>query len=192
MTRRGSRPEVDVSDTAFWMATFQEHGSAVIAFLTSRTGRRDVAEDLLQETFVRAMRARPTLPDAGGIRSYLLTTAHRLLISRHRKKRPFLFSEMAEREAAPFEELADEAAISPESAVSFVQFEERLRVVLEGLPPAHRAAFEDAVLQQKAYAEIASDRGWTPAQVKSNVHRARKQVIAALGDLLGPRSEQTS
>jgi RNA polymerase sigma-70 factor (ECF subfamily) len=174
------------------MATFEEHGSAVMAFLTSRTGRRDVAEDLLQETFVRAIRARPTLPDAGGIRSYLFTTAHRLLISRHRKKRPFLFSEIAERGATGVEEIADESTLSPESATSFARFEERLHAVLEELPPAHRAAFEDAVLHQKSYAEIASDRGWTTAQVKSNVHRARKRVIESLGDLLGRRSEERS
>ena len=146
MALRRSRREVDVSGSAFWTTTFEQHGSAVMAFLTSRTGRRDVAEDLLQETFVRAIRARPTLPDASGIRSYLFTTAHRLLISRHRKKRPFLFSEMAERDAHPIEEIADTGATSPESAASLALFEERLQTVLGGLPPAHRTAFEAPLL----------------------------------------------
>ena len=92
MPIRKSNAEVDVSESSFWMTTYEEHGSAVMAFLTSRTGRRDVAEDLLQETFVRAIRARPTLPDPAGVRSYLFTTAQHLLISRYRKKTPSLMS----------------------------------------------------------------------------------------------------
>ena len=90
MTLRRTNREVTVSESSFWTTTYEEHGSAVMAFLTSRTGRRDLAEDLLQETFVRAIRARPTLPDPAGVRSYLFTTAHRLLLSRYRRKRPTL------------------------------------------------------------------------------------------------------
>ena len=190
MPIRKSNAEVDVSASSFWMTTYEEHGSAVMAFLASRTGRRDVAEDLLQETFVRAIRARPTLPDPTGVRSYLFTTAHHLLLSRHRRKQPFLFSEASKGDAIALEQMADDDAPSPESAADLSRFEDRLHVVLAKLKPAYREAFQLAVLQQKAYSEIASEQDWTLAQVKTNVHRARKQVIAALGDLLGTRLEK--
>jgi len=186
------RREVDVGESAFWMATFEEYGSAVMAFLASRTGRRDVAEDLLQETFVRAIRARPDRSDPGGMRSYLFTTAHHLLVSRHRKQRPFLFSEMAETGSRAMEQIADPSVASPESAADLTRLEQRLREVLETLPPDHRMAFEQAVLLQCPYPEIARELGWTLGRVKTNVHRARKKVIAALGDLLGPRLENRS
>jgi RNA polymerase sigma-70 factor (ECF subfamily) len=186
------RREGRVGESAFWMATYEEHGSAVMAFLASRTGRRDVAEDLLQETFVRAIRARPDQSDPGSMRSYLFTTAHHLLISRHRKRRPLLFSEVSEQGSHTLEEMADPSAISPESATDLARLEERLREVLETLPPDHRTAFEQAVLRQCPYPEIAREQGWTLGRVKSNVHRARKKVIAALGDLLGPRPENRS
>ena len=39
------------------------------------------------------------------------------------------------------------------------------------------------------YSDVARERGWTVAQVKTNVHRARKQVMTALGDMLGTRLE---
>ena len=190
MPLRKSNTEVDVSESSFWMTTYEEHGSAVMAFLTSRTGRRDVAEDLLQETFVRAIRARPTLPDPTRVRSYLFTTAHHLLLSRHRRKRPFLFSEASAGDTHALEHMADDNAPSPESAADLSRFEERLHGVLAKLKPVYREAFQLAVLEQKAYSEIASAQGWTLAQVKTNVHRARKQVIAALGDLLRPRLEK--
>jgi len=181
--------EVGVSDSSFWMTTFEEHSTAVMAFLTSRTGRRDVAEDLLQETFVRAMRARPVLPDPRGVRSYLFTTAHHLLLSRHRRKQPILFSEVARSEANALERIADEESTAPDAAAGLSLLQDRLREVLETLKPAYRTAFERAVLQQQPYAEIAETTGWSLGQVKTNVHRARKKVIAKLGDLLGPRLE---
>ena len=192
MALHKSNREAHVTDSSFWMTTYEEHGSAVMAFLTSRTGRRDVAEDLLQETFVRAMRARPTLPDAGGVRSYLFTTAHHLLLSRHRKKQPFLFSEVSVQGAHPMEQIVDVDATSPDAAADLARFGERLQDVLATLPPAHRVAFEKAVLQQMTYTDVAQQQGWTLGQVKTNVHRARKKVIVELGDLLSPRLESPS
>lgn len=187
MPIRKAAGEAEVTDSAFWMTTFERHGSAVMAFLASRTGSRDAAEDLLQETFVRAMRARPSLPDRSGVRSYLFTTAHHLLLSRRRKRRPSLFSETLDDETRALERVADPSAASPERSVDLQRFEQRLAGVLAALPPVFRTAFEQAVLHQKAYTDIASEQGWTLAQVKTNVHRARKKVMAALGDLLGQR-----
>ncbi len=184
--------ELDVSDSSFWMSTFEEHSSAVMAFLTSRTGRRDLAEDLLQETFVRAIRARPKLPDPSGVRSYLFTTAHRLMLSRYRRKRPVLFSEVSEEASHKLEEIVDEDAASPESAADLSRFAERLQEVLATLGEAHRSAFQLAILEQKTYSEIAFEKGWTVGQVKTNVHRARKKVLGALRDALGPRLESLS
>ena len=192
MALGGRRREADVGESAFWMATYEEHGSAVMAFLRSRTGRPDVAEDLLQETFARAIRARPERSDPSGMRSYLFTTAHHLLVSRYRKRRPFLFSEVGEEGTRTLEEIADPGAASPESATGMARLEERLHRVLETLPPDHRTAFEQAVLLQSPYPEIARELGWSLGRVKTNVHRARKKVIAALGDLLGPRPENRS
>ncbi len=189
MPLRKEGQELDVSDSSFWMSTFEEHSSAVMAFLTSRMGRRDLAEDLLQETFVRAIRARPKLPDPSGVRSYLFTTAHRLMLSRHRRKRPTLFSEVSEEASHTLEQIVDEDAVSPESATDLSRFTERLQGVLATLGEAHRSAFQLAVLEQKPYSEIAFEKGWTVGQVKTNVHRARKKVIGALRDALCPRLE---
>lgn len=63
------------NDDDFWMNTFEEHGSSILAFLTSRLGQRDLAEDLRQETFIRAMRGGGRLSEGGNVRSYLFTTA---------------------------------------------------------------------------------------------------------------------
>jgi RNA polymerase sigma-70 factor (ECF subfamily) len=177
------------TDNTFWFDTFQEHSSSVLAFLTSRVGRRDLAEDLLQETFVRAMRKQAELPDSAKMRSYLFTTAYHLVIDQRRRKRPALFSEVSSGESDTIHDVADPEQASPETAVDVQRLGERLHDALRPLSNAHRTAFELAVLQQKPYAEIATEQGWTVEQVKVNVHRARKKVIGTLRDLLRPHPE---
>jgi len=183
---------MNAADNSFWLSTFEEHSSSVLAFLTSRVGRRDLAEDLLQETFVRVMRRGKKLTDTTRIRSYLFTTAIHLVFDQARRKRPSLFSEMSTGESAPFEEVVDGGAPSPEEVADLHWFEKRLDNVVQTLRPAHRAAFESAVLRQQPYAEVAREHGWTIEQVKTNVHRARKKVIAQLREHLRPETRMES
>ena len=169
-----------ISDT-FWQSTYRQHAPAVLAFLSSRTGRRDLAEDLLQETFVRAIRAQERLKDVSKIRSYLFSTAHRLVLNQFRRKRPVLFSEVS---SAASLDREDESATSPEEAADLSSAEERLRDVVDSMSPVLKTAFVAAVFEHKSYSEIASENGWTEAQVRVNVCRARKRAIAELRDLL--------
>ena len=185
-------PMTQAATSTFWHTAYQAHAPAVLAFLGRRLPSREEAEDLLQETFVRAMRAQPDTANVGGIRAYLFTTAHHLLVSRYHKRRPVLFSEVAESASAALEELADPRAAAPDEAADLSRLEQRLKGALGTLSPDHRIAFELAVLGQRPYPVIARELGWTLGRVKSNVHRARKKVIAALGDLLGPRLESRS
>lgn len=181
-----------MSENAFWMSTYEEHGSSVMAFLTSRTGRRDIAEDLLQETFIRMIRARPDLPDSHRVRAYLFTTAHRLVISRARRKRPVLFSEIGSDDSRCVSETIAADDTPPDTVADLRRLEDRLQDVLQTLTTDHRTAFQLAVLQEIPYAEIAQQMGWSLGQTKTNVHRGRKKVMRALRDLLGPRLENES
>lgn len=181
-----------LTDDGFWFRTYREHGSSILAFLTSRVGRRDLAEDLLQETFVRVMRHRDRLSESERIRSYLFTTAHHLILDHARRKKPTLFSEMGARDDAPPPEIADADAPSPERAAELERFGDRLEEVLAELPPAHRTAFRAAVLEQRPYREVAEREGWSLEQVKTNVFRGRRAVIARMREALRPERENPS
>lgn len=63
----------------------QNHAPAVLGFLHGLVRRRDVAEDLLQETFCRAWEARGRYVEQGKERAWLLTIADRLACDRARK-----------------------------------------------------------------------------------------------------------
>lgn len=170
----------DGAATGFWRGAYADHGAAVLAFLASRMRRREDAEDLLQETFVRAIRAGEKLRDPGSVRSYLFSIAHRAMLNHHRRRREGLFSEQDERFAEGLCERADPRPDHPDAPVAERQLAACLAAELVALPDALRRAFEMAVVQALPYQEIANRTGWSLSAVKVNVYRARRRLVEKL------------
>lgn len=91
------------TDPTKFEAMYREHRAKVVSLCRSLSGNRQDAEDLAQETFVRAWRNRDRLDATANVRSYLLTIATRLWfdVKRERGRRvqpvsldaPRMFSE---------------------------------------------------------------------------------------------------
>ena len=77
-------PEVNRLDLAPFVA---EHQTSLYAFLYRMTGDSYLAEDLMQETFVRALRARNTYNPRGRLASWLFGIATNLLKDHWRRER---------------------------------------------------------------------------------------------------------
>jgi RNA polymerase sigma factor (sigma-70 family) len=80
----------------------------VLAFLRRRAGR-DRADDLFQETFLRALRAYGRLEHGEHLRAWVLTIAANAVIDAARRERPAVEKEIehtTEDIRPPFEELA--------------------------------------------------------------------------------------
>jgi RNA polymerase sigma-70 factor (ECF subfamily) len=177
--------------TGFWQAAYEEHAPAVLAFLDRRLPSREEAEDLLQETFMRAIRAGNARQDR--LRYYLLTTARHLLVNRLRRPRLVVAADVLARthggddegepDQRPLENVADRGA-SPERNAAWSAFRAGLARALATLTPDLRRAFRLGVVERHPYAEIMRLTGWTLPQVKTNVFRARQRVLAALGERL--------
>ena len=67
----------------YWQGAYNEHAGAVLGYLRKRAGEH--AEDLLQETFVQAIKSTGALREESKLRAYLLTIAHNLMINRYRR-----------------------------------------------------------------------------------------------------------
>lgn len=175
---------------SFWQQAYESHAPVVLAFLGRQVGRREEAEDLLQETFVRAIRAGNARED--GLRSYLLTTARHLVVNRFRRPRLELPAdavpaptravlEGVDELPSPLE-LVPDPAHSPERRAAWSAFLTELERAVAALSPDLQLAFRLAVVERHPYAEICTATGWTLPRVKTNVFRARERVLLALGD----------
>jgi RNA polymerase sigma factor (sigma-70 family) len=100
---------------------YETHKSEVLAFLRRRAGR-DRADDLFQETFLRALRAYGRLEQGEQLRAWVFTIATNAVIDAARRERPT--AELA----------ADPASEDVRPAV------EQLAPLTDGLPPKERAA----------------------------------------------------
>ena len=168
---------MEQGSTAFWRGAYEEHGPSVLAFLRSRLGSREDAEELLQETFVRAMRTDSPLREKEKVRGYLFTTAHNLLRNRARRAQvsPIV-------SAVPLCDPEETEATDARARLRALC--ERLDTVLEGMSADHRRAFELGVIDKTPYREIAQQTGWSLSQVKVNVYRSRKRAVQELADFL--------
>jgi RNA polymerase sigma-70 factor (ECF subfamily) len=138
---------------------------------------RESADDLTQDTYVRACRSLRTLRDESGIRTWLLILARRTCaaeIDRRVRQREIA---LRVRSTAPVEYAPDHGG------------ESDVRVLISQLAPERRHAFVLTQLVGCDYAEAAEICGVPLGTIRSRVARAREDLIAALaGDVREPRS----
>src|SRR3954449_1124052 len=128
---------------------FRAHWSMVLGYLTRRTGDRALAEELAQETFVRASAA--FLGWRGGApAAWLLAIARNVLVDHHRRGRKLV----------PLEESLLPSQAFPDMAVE-------VRDLLSRLPPNTRRLLTLAYLDGFTHAEIGAITGQSPAAVRS-------------------------
>jgi RNA polymerase sigma-70 factor (ECF subfamily) len=147
----------------------ESHGAALHALFTRLTLRADVAEDLLQELFLKLRRAdgfaRATDP-----RAYAFRTAIHLACDWRRTRRVT-------------EPLATEPAVAAASPLDRLVNAEELEQVLDALPSLSELSREVVVLhylQHQDYAEVARQLGKTEHQVRGLCSRALGQLRARL------------
>lgn len=166
---------VSGGDQDAFAALFERYRRPVFAYLARLAGDRQLAEDLLQETFLRVYRERESYRPLGQFRAWLFTIARRLIIDHARSQR--LVSEL---DAETLELAAtDEPTEGRAEARALL---DRLERALDALPPAHR---EVVLLSRFAGLDanaIAGLTGSTPGAVRVALHRALHRLRAALGE----------
>ena len=139
---------------------YDTHKDEVLAFLRRRAGR-ERADDLFQDTFLRALRAYDRLEHGEHLRAWVLTIAGRLVIDGARRERPHgeLVADPATEDGRPaYEELAP---------------------LTDGLPPKERAAVVLRYGYDLGYDEIGAALGSTEQAARqaasAGVRRLRKE-----------------
>jgi RNA polymerase sigma-70 factor (ECF subfamily) len=69
-------------EAASWL---DEHGDALYRYARVRVGRRELAEDLVQDTFVAALQARGRYEGGSSVRTWLISILKHKIIDHHRR-----------------------------------------------------------------------------------------------------------
>lgn len=165
------------ADEALIRALYADHGRALLAYATRLTNDRAAAEDVVQETLVRAWRKSDVVTNGqGSVRGWLFTVARNIVIdqARARAARP---SEVAATIDAPT------GASDPADQVvdSIIVLD-----ALDGLSPEHRSVIEEIYFRGRPVAETATVLAIPPGTVKSRSYYA----LRALRDKLEPRASR--
>lgn len=158
---------MDEIDEQEFQSLYDATARPILAYLTGVTGRRDVADDLLQETYCRLLVRRPPAMDAEGTRRYLFRIASNLLRDRWRRGEDRAYPEPAE-------------AASPPNADTQVHLQIDVRTAMRAMKPRERELLWLAYVEGMSHAEIAEAMGLSAMSVRLLLFRARKRAAGLL------------
>ena len=181
--RRLMQAFCDGDESAF-DALFRRWSGRVLRFVERMIREPAVAEELLQETFLRVHRAREKWEPSARFSTWLFTIATNLALNELRRpfRRSFHESTDAEREGAPRELAAEAPAVDEVAHVRRVAGE--VELALASLPERQRAALWLTAVEGLSYAEVAVSLETSAQSVKALVHRGRAALAERLPDAM--------
>lgn len=150
------------------------------------TGKAQDAEDLVQETYIKALAAFPTLREPECIRPWLSQILSRLVVDRHRAHpRELAVGDLAELDRFSLFDLVwdeDPLPYSDNLHRDFLaQFpDDDIQRALLALPEVYRVPLVLLYVEDLSYRELAEMLGCPVGTIMSRLHRARKFLERAL------------
>lgn len=184
-----SAPEVSVSafdgDSEVFRAIFNRYGKPVHAFIYYLVGDRPRAEELTQETFLRAYRALDRRQHAAKLSTWLFGIARNVVREAIREKRRRLH--VVELDDVNSRNVRDER-IGPDERFLTDELERAIRRALDELSIDRRVVFVLKVFKKMSYQEISSVTSFSTGKLKTDLHRARMQLRQKLEPYLAGRA----
>ena len=149
------------------------------------SGSAACAEDLVQETYLRALRARESFRlEEFGIRPWLIRILHNLYVTRATREshQPIAvdqetLSRASRRRAQP----------RPESVAGFEDMDEELVWAIQSLPESYRQVLLLWAVEGLSYAQIGQTLSLPLGTVMSRLHRARRRISTKLPRFVADR-----
>jgi RNA polymerase sigma-70 factor (ECF subfamily) len=177
-------------DREAFRALFEKHSRGVARFAANVTGSPARGEELAQEVFLQAYRARERYEPRAKFSTWLYTIAHNLCLNEVRRldyKGRFDSLDRSDdpEDPAPRLDLSDPAALDGEAVASGRELEARLRALVAALPESQRAALILSRVDQLRYQEIGRILDCSEQAVKSLIFRATRTLKEGLKEYVG-------
>ncbi len=157
---------------------FERYSRPLISFIYDQVSNRELAEELTQETFVRAYRGLHTLRTETKLSTWLFGIAKnvareslraRVRDDRHVDLEDKLILNLSDRGPVPVKQLLNK------------ELNEVIQNSLALLDEDKRLVFTLKVFQQCSYEEIAEITGFSIPKLKTDLHRARTEMRRRVG-----------
>lgn len=178
-----SEENIHELDPSCWV---DEHGDYLLSYAISRIRKREIAEDLVQETFLSAYRARGSFRGGSSERTWLISILKRKVIDHYRKQSrnpeastesfempfhrrgPGIGGWMIDHSPSPWDE--DLLEDDPDGLM------EVIRYCISLLSPQMAATFSMKAMDEISTAEICKELDISESNVWVLLHRARLQL----------------
>ena len=159
----------------------------LFGFAMALSRDRAAAEDLVQETYVRALAARRKAPPEENLKGWLFTILHNVWRNERRRRRPEALGDtpgLAESLPALGED--------PREALDRKETGERLKGAIEALPEPFREVLMLRCVEGFSYQQVAEIVGCPAGTVMSRLARARALLRVSLCGLTGYQGGRAS
>ncbi len=160
---------------------FERYSRPVISFIYDQVGDRELAEELAQETFVRAYRSLNSLREEAKLSTWLFGIAKNVArewLRAHLKRK--LDVDIDDQQVL---DLSDQAPV-PVNRLLDKELNEVVQRSLAMLDDDKRLVFTLKIFHQCSYEEIAEITGFSIPKLKTDLHRARAEMRQRVGQYM--------
>jgi RNA polymerase sigma-70 factor, ECF subfamily len=157
---------------------YQEWQTPIYTYILRLVGNREQAEDLTQETFLKAFRALPTMGAGLKLAAWLYRIGTNTAFDALRRRKLIAFLRLPDLAY----ELADGESQDPQA---LCETRELIRAALRRMPERYRAALLLYRVEGRSQAEIARALGVAPSGIKTFLHRATTCFLQHYTDMGG-------
>jgi RNA polymerase sigma-70 factor (ECF subfamily) len=155
-----------VTASTFFETLLDRHQREIMIYILRSLGDRDLAEDVFQETFLRAFRAYKRLPPEANYRAWLYRIAANACHDARRQRA---------RSPLPL----DESVAAPDRSDSGTRaLAQQVAAFVRSLPARQRQSVVLRKFQGMDYDEIAAVLGCSPEAARANVYQGLRKVRA--------------
>jgi RNA polymerase sigma-70 factor, ECF subfamily len=169
-------------DAEAFRLIFERYSRPVISFIFDMVNDRGLAEELTQETFVRAFRAIHTMRAETKLSTWLFGIARN--VARESLRARIRAGNHVDLGDKSVMDLSDKKPVPVEGLLS-KELNELIRRSLAALDEDKRLVFTLKVLHQYSYEEIAMITGFSLAKLKTDLHRARAEMRKRISPYAG-------
>jgi len=155
--------------------TYRRERGRLLAFIRSRVPDASLAEDLLHEVFLGAVRSLNAAQPIDNLLAWLYRAARNRIVDLYRRRRRTVSLEQADEEGVTLHELIASSGLGAEDELLRASIEEALEQALAELPAAQREVFIAQEVEGRTFRELAEQSG---VSINTLLARKRYAVLA--------------